>query len=58
MTSRFLQANSLQTLPTHQNEQSLAKPNECDPNVLQTTVSTNCMCRITLTPVTLLIAIR
>ena len=30
-------ADSLQTLPTHQNGQSLAKPNECDPSVLQTT---------------------
>ena len=38
----FLQTDSLQTLPTHQNGQSLAKPNECDPSVLQMTVSTNC----------------
>ena len=45
----FLQTDSLQTLPKHQNGQSLAKPNECDPSVIQMTVSTNC----TLTPVTL-----
>ena len=38
----FLQTDSLQTLPTHHNGQSLAKPNDCDPSVLQITVSTNC----------------
>ena len=31
----FLQTDSLQTHPKHQNGQSLAKPNECDPSVLQ-----------------------
>ena len=30
---QLLQADSLQTLPTHQNGQSLVKPNECDPSV-------------------------
>ena len=52
------QPDNLQTLPTHQNRQSLAKPNEYDVTLVQMTVSAIhckwCMCRIMLTSITLI----